>query len=124
MRQIREPWHGDGAVVRMSWLPARLPQVLSLVGRLERSGGRAAFWARAMGAGFLRLDGDAASQIAAIGRLRATSDVGHVVVLRASPEVKASVDVWGPPLESDPVARALKQMFDPRGILNAGRGPV
>ena len=124
-RAIAEPWQGDHVVLRLSWLPSRLPQVLSLVSGLARNGGRALLTGRALGAGLLRLDGAAASQVAAaVARLRSDADVGHVVVLRASRDIKGTVDVWGGPRESDPVARALKTMFDPNGILNAGRGPV
>jgi FAD/FMN-containing dehydrogenase len=47
-----------------------------------------------------------------------------VVVLRASRELKALVDVWGPPQDAERVLQSLKQMFDPAGILNAGRGPI
>jgi glycolate oxidase FAD binding subunit len=65
-----------------------------------------------------------AGLIAAMTRLRNSRDVGNVVVLRAPREVKQAVDVWGPPGDSDRVMRSLKQMFDPAGILNAGRGPI
>ncbi len=74
--------------------------------------------------GCSRIDGGTASQVAAVERLRASADVGHVVVLRGSGALAAAVDVWGAPRDSDGAVRALKQMFDPAGILNAGRGPV
>ena len=122
--QIGSPWRGDAAV-RLSWLPARLPLLLALVKGIERSGDVSASLAgRVMGAGHLRLSGPAPALATAVTRLRASADVGHVVVLRAPRELKALVDVWGPPRESDTVVRSLKQMFDPAGILNAGRGPV
>jgi len=47
-----------------------------------------------------------------------------VVVLRASHDLKQHVDVWGPAASAADAARALKGMFDPSGILNAGRGPI
>jgi len=50
--------------------------------------------------------------------------VGNVVVLRADAELKQHVDVWGPPASAIDAFRALKHMFDPAGILNAGRGPI
>jgi FAD/FMN-containing dehydrogenase len=50
--------------------------------------------------------------------------VGNVAVLRASPELKQQVDVWGPASSAADAARAVKTMFDPAGILNAGRGPI
>jgi glycolate oxidase FAD binding subunit len=118
------PWRGD-ATVRFSWLPAKLPRVLALVGEvqhLDEVG--ATLTARVSGSGLLRMSAAPAGLIAAITRLRASRDIGHVVVLRAPLEVKQAVDVWGPARDSDGVMRSLKQMFDPAGILNAGRGPV
>jgi glycolate oxidase FAD binding subunit len=121
---LAAPWRGDAAV-RFSWLPAKLPEVVALVGaiqHLDEVG--ATLTARAIGTGVLRLSADSRGLVAAINRLRASRDVGNVVVLRAPREVKAQVDVWGAARDCDPVLRSLKQMFDPAGILNAGRGPV
>ena len=122
--QIEAPWREGAAVVRLSWLPTNLSEVLRLLGDLHRSGTPAALHARAMGTGLVRLAGGARQEAAAIARLRASLTVGHVAVLRAGADVKAAVDVWGPPRESDRVALAVKQMFDPAGMLNAGRGPI
>ncbi|HET9191651.1 MAG TPA: FAD-binding oxidoreductase [Vicinamibacterales bacterium] len=116
--------HGD-ATVRFSWLPSRLAQVLTLleeVRRVENAG--VTFTGRVLGAGVLRLTGDATALAAAVGKLRGSPDVGNVVVLRGSHELKQRVDVWGPGRASDRVARAVKNAFDPAGILNAGRGPI
>jgi glycolate oxidase FAD binding subunit len=54
-------------------------------------------------------------------RTLATDGKGSLVVLHASPGLKALVDVWGPVGETLPLMRGLKQQFDPRGILNPGR---
>jgi hypothetical protein len=56
--------------------------------------------------------------------MRSSVWVGNVAVLRASRELKAHVDVWGPPASAADATRALKSMFDPAGILNASRGPI
>lgn len=118
------PWRGD-ACVRLSWLPARLPQVIALVGEIQHvDEAGASLTARVSGSGLLRLSASPRALIAAIERLRASADVGNVVILRAPRAVKDAVDVWGPPRAADEALRALKQMFDPAGILNAGRGPV
>ena len=115
---------GD-ATVRFSWLPSRLPQVLALLGELQRSGGvRVLFTGRVLGAGTARLSGGTVALTAALERLRASDDLGNVVLLRGSRELKERVDVWGPERSSDPVARAVKNKFDPAGILNANRGPI
>jgi glycolate oxidase FAD binding subunit len=121
--QRREPWQGSGLVVSLSWLPARLDEVLTLVqGTALSSGLKASLVGRVAGAGLLRLEGEEDTHSAAIATLRASGVVGHVVVRRASPEVKRQIDVWGS--TGSAASRALKQMFDPAGILGAGRGPV
>jgi FAD/FMN-containing dehydrogenase len=120
----RAPWHGDAAV-RLSWLPDRLPAVVELTtGMQAATGAAAALVGRAAGTGIMRLAGPPQALAAAVTRLRASTDAGNVIVLRASGEVKALVDVWGPPQDADRVLRSLKQMFDPNGVLNAGRGPI
>jgi glycolate oxidase FAD binding subunit len=48
---------------------------------------------------------------------------GSVVLLRASDELKESVDVWGPVGDAFPLMQAVKHAFDPNGLLNPGRGP-
>jgi hypothetical protein len=124
MAHIRQPWHEGGSVVRVSWLPAALPDVLRLIAGLTSAGVESTFAGRVMGVGILRIDGTPAAQIEALGRMRASTAVGNVVVLRAAGDVKSAVDVWGPSRDSDPVLRALKRMFDPQGILNSDRGPI
>ena len=122
--QIDAPWHGD-ATVRFSWLPAALPKVLAILSEIRDTDSvSVTFAGRVIGAGLARLSGDTRALAAAVRRLRASSDLGHVVLLRGSRELKEMVDVWGPPRSSDGAVRALKQMFDPAGILNAGRGPI
>ena len=121
---IAAPWRSD-AVLRLSWLPAKLPQVLGLIGTVQQADDVAVMLVgRALGAGLLRLAGPTPAIAAAVTRVRASSDVGNVVVLKAPRELKAQLDVWGPPRPDQRVLTALKQMFDPAGILNANRGPL
>ena len=50
--------------------------------------------------------------------------VGHggvAVVETAPPEVKAQLEVWGPPPSSFPLLKGLKRTFDPEGVLSPGR---
>ena len=123
--QIRAPWAEGGTIVRLSWLPSKLPAVVAALSRLSQNGCQVeTFTGRALGSGLLRLDGDESAIVAGIAALRASEDVGHVVMLRATPRLKSQVDVWGPASGTIEVARALKRMFDPADVLNAGRGPI
>ena len=125
--QARRLWDAPGMVVRVSWLPARLEQVIALVERIGAEpdtsielAGRAG-----VGAGLVRVEADVAAQVRAVAALRARTDViGHVVVLRADLAVKEQADVWGPPGDTAALMRAIKQALDPAAILNANRGPV
>ena len=123
---VRAPWTGTGAVLRLGWLPAQLAEVTSLAHELQQiARGRVTMVGRVgTAAGLLRVDADVRGQAAVIDRLRSSVWVGNVCVLRATHELKALSDVWGPPSGAITATRALKQMFDPAGILNAGRGPV
>jgi glycolate oxidase FAD binding subunit len=123
--QVTAPWAGDGAVLRCGWLPAKLADVTTLVREVEQMAGGLTMVGRVgTGAGLLRVEGDAGAQAAVVERLRSSVWVGNVAVLRGSPELKRQVDVWGPAPGAIGALRALKQMFDPAGILNAQRGPV
>ena len=123
--QIRAPWAEGGTIVRLSWLPSKLPAVVAALSRLSQNGCQVeTFIGRALGSGLLRLDGDESAIVAGIAALRESEDVGHVVMLRATPRLKSQVDVWGPASGTIEVARALKRMFDPADVLNAGRGPI
>lgn len=123
--QIRAPWSDGGTIVRFSWLPSKLPAVASLIESLRVHACHVeTFTGRTMGAGLLRLDGVESALEAAIGDLRGSTSVGHVVVLRATRRLKEQVDVWGAATGANEVARGLKRKFDPEGILNAGRGPI
>lgn len=123
---IRDPWTGTAAVVRLSWRPADLSRVLSLITDVQRRVEAPLVMAGRIGtgAGTLRIDGPAPTQLAAVERLRSSSLLGNVVVLRADTAVKERVDVWGPVGNSMPVMQAIKRQLDPAGILNAGRGPI
>jgi glycolate oxidase FAD binding subunit len=124
--QVRRPWSRTDTVVRLSWLPASLPQVLALLDQLhEASGSVVELTGRAaLGAGFVRTGGDARR---AADLLRAHADVvTHTVVLQRGAETASAdgLDVWGDMGSAMPVLRAVKAAFDPAGFLNAGRGPV
>jgi glycolate oxidase FAD binding subunit len=46
---------------------------------------------------------------------------GFLVVERATPAVKAAIDVWGDPGEGLDLMRRVKAAFDPRGVFASGR---
>jgi glycolate oxidase FAD binding subunit len=55
-------------------------------------------------------------------RAQTTQHGGHATLMRASPTIRAAVDVFEP--EAAPIARisrGLRAKFDPKGILNPGR---
>ena len=123
--QVRSPWAGSGAVIRFGWLPAKLADVTTLMHDVQQIAGSVVMAGRVgTGAGLVRVDGDVRMQSAVVERLRSSVWVGNVAVLRATPELKQRVDVWGPASSAAEAAIALKTMFDPAGILNAARGPI
>lgn len=115
-------WAGSGAVVRASWLPANLAAVL---GELRAAKGSCALTGRAaVGAGLVTIDADVDTQARTIARLRESSTVGNVVLLRGSDALKAKVDAWGPLGDRVPLLASIKRALDPHDTLNAGRGPL
>ena len=123
--QVRSPWAGTGAVIRFGWMPAKLAEITTLMHDVQQIAGSIVMCGRVgVGAGLMRVDGDVPTQAAVVERLRSSVWVGNVAVLRASHDLKQHVDVWGPASSAADAARALKSMFDPAGILNAGRGPI
>jgi glycolate dehydrogenase FAD-binding subunit len=116
-------WDQPGAVIRASWLPANLAAVVDELAGPKRCAmamvGRAA-----VGAGLIRIEGEAAEQARTIEQLRTSSVFGNVVIVRGSPALKALVDVWGSHGSRQPLFDSLKRAFDPGNVLNAGRGPL
>jgi glycolate oxidase FAD binding subunit len=119
----RRIWEGEGAVIKLTLLPTDLIATLAWLastGEAWEMIGRAG-----VGALLLRADGDAAAQARVLTGLRArfAPGRGSAVLVRGSETLKGLVDVWGPPGDSLPLMRAVKQRFDPDGLLNPGRGP-
>jgi glycolate oxidase FAD binding subunit len=124
-----EIWDQPGAIVRASWLPAHIADVLAglkacTTSRVVQGFSPALIGRAAVGAGLIRIDGETAAQAAVIEQLRASSVFGNVVIVRGSDALKAAVDVWGSHGDRQPLLDSLKRAFDPNGVLNAGRGPV
>jgi glycolate oxidase FAD binding subunit len=120
-------WDEPGAIVRASWLPAEIAAFVCAVEVAASQAGCAPpvlVGRAAVGAGVLRMDGDAAAQARAIDALRRSRHLGNVVIVRGSPELKALVDVWGSMGDRQRLLESLKCALDPNGVLNAGRGPL
>jgi hypothetical protein len=79
----------------------------------------------ALGAGVCRIDAEDDVARSTVEMLRSRTElVANVVVLRQGAVRGSRVDTWGPAGGTAAVLRALKETFDPAGILNAGRGPI
>jgi glycolate oxidase FAD binding subunit len=64
---------------------------------------------------------DRLSRLVREGRIAADALHGSLVVERCPIELKSDVDVWGDVGSSFRIMAALKERFDPRGVLNPGR---
>jgi glycolate oxidase FAD binding subunit len=123
-------WDAPGAVVRASWLPANVATGMRQLQQILKSrpaliAGRASMIGRAgVGAGLIRVAGDASDQAELVEQMRRSSVFGNVIIVRGSPELKAMIDVWGPQGDRERLFASLKQALDPKGVLNAGRGPL
>ena len=120
----RRVWDGPGMIVRASWLPGDISTVMHELRRMAGSACIELIGRAAVGSGLIRIDADAGAQVSLVEQLRRSQALGNVVMLRARPEVKSRVDVWGPPGDVEPVWTSLKRALDPDGLLNAGRGPL
>lgn len=120
-RRHAAPASGESdALVRVSWLPADLAAVLTLLEEIAAGADAELIGRAGVGSGSIRIGGDVARQAAAIQRLRQSPVVGHVVVVAGTAALKRQIDVWGP-ARNEQLLRAIKQSLDPNGILGAGR---
>ena len=121
------PWSTHATIVRLSWLPADLRGGLMEIGEaISGASGdvRACVIGRAgVGAGTMTVSGPLDLQAAVVTMLRASTHFGHVVVLRAPAPLRAQIDPWGPMGDRTALVASVKRAFDPKQILNAGRGP-
>ena len=121
----QRPWSRAGAVVKVTMLPTEVGPTLDWTGETLRDVEWEAVGRAGIGVLLLRVAGTAAQQAAFVTALRARIPTGRgsAVIVRADDELKRAVDVWGPAGDSLAVMRAIKQQFDPGGLLNPGRGP-
>ena len=119
----RRPWEEPGIVVRASWLPANLADMLSAVRALSGDASLDLIGRLATGSGLFRIDARREAQLDVVSGMRASGVFGNVVVLRAPADLKTRDWVWGTPAAASLTA-ALKRELDPGGLLGAGRGPL
>jgi glycolate oxidase FAD binding subunit len=121
----QRPWSGAGAVLKVTLLPTDVSPALAALDESLRGVDWEAIGRASAGVLLVRVGGDVSEQQHAITTLRSRLQFGRgsVVVVRAADDLKRAVDVWGPAGDALPVMRAIKQQFDPDGLLNPGRGP-
>ncbi|MGH7406477.1 MAG: FAD-binding oxidoreductase, partial [Candidatus Methylomirabilales bacterium] len=125
---------GDGlqAILKASVLLTRVTEAVRAGEEVATKQGLSVGVVSEAASGIIRyyLAGDAASPerfwdgvAETVNRLRALAQQaeGNLVVLKAPPEVKRRVDVWGVPATALPFMRRPKEVFDPQRILNPGR---
>ena len=109
-RERQRAASADGAVVRVSALPAALEQVLAAApSAVARAG---------LGLSWVRIDADPS----ALEALRARLHPAACVLLDAPAQMRGAVDPWGvaagPELS---LLRRVKERFDPDGVCSPGR---
>jgi glycolate oxidase FAD binding subunit len=112
------------AVLRAAMLPAEVGPVLEAAETAGRAHGAALRTLAHAASGVVRIAVARAEHVAPLVRaLRPVleSGGGSLVVHRASPEVKAAVDVWGDVGAGRGLMRKIKQAFDPDGVFAPGR---
>lgn len=115
----------NGALLKVNVLPTELAATLSLIDRLAGPRSYAAAGRAGLGVFLVRIYEDSQLQNRVIEGLRDALPPGRgsAVIVRASPDLKAHLDVWGPIGDGLSLMRAVKQQFDPAGVLSPGRGP-
>jgi glycolate oxidase FAD binding subunit len=113
------PWKGRGMVVKITSLPAALTATLTAIAAVSRECEWEAVGRAGLGVLLLRVDVDGAAAVEVIRSLRESQSKsgGSVVVLRASPDVRAAVGSAVERSDALAVMRAVKRMFDPRDTL-------
>ena len=114
-----------GALLKVSVLPTDLADRLTAIERLAGKRGYVAAGRAGAGVFLLRVTEKVQVQKRVIDGLRDVLQIGRgsAVVVKGSPGLSAHVDVWGPIGDALALMKAVKQQFDPTGILSPGRGP-
>jgi glycolate oxidase FAD binding subunit len=97
-------WEQPGTIGKLSVLPAEIGNIAGRLGDAV---------VQATGIGWARLETGAAPEL----RRVIERSGGSLVIMRDA----GGLDAWGTAGDTLPLMRALKQQFDPRGVLNPGR---
>ena len=114
-----------GAMLKVSVLPTELAETLTVIERLAGKRGYVAAGRAGAGVFLLRITEEVQLQKRVIDGLRDALQIGRgsAVIVKSSPDLQTHVDVWGPIGDGLALMKAVKQQFDPAGILSPGRGP-
>ncbi len=117
------------AAVPLSGLAAVLREIEEGIGANGRKGAGVFWWADAgSGTAAVRLDSGHVGATDTVARLHRLRDLairlgGTLVVTDGAAALAGEVDAWGAPPAGLKVMAALKERFDPQGLLNPGRSP-
>jgi glycolate oxidase FAD binding subunit len=114
-----------GALLKVSVLPTEVAETLTIIERLAETRGYVAAGRAGAGVFLLRITEEVESQKRVIDGLRDALQIGRgsAVIVKSSAELRTHVDVWGPIGDGLALMKAVKEQFDPAGILSPGRGP-
>ncbi len=112
------PYSENTSLWRISTIPTKAPEIVAAIQKFMPS---EAFYDWAGGLVWLEVPAAADAGAADVRRAVAVRG-GHATLIRAAPEVRASVEVFEPmKSEVERLTRGMKSAFDPLGLFNPGR---
>jgi glycolate oxidase FAD binding subunit len=112
------PYSSETSLWRISTVPTKAPEIVAAIKKFMTA---EAFYDWSGGLVWLEVPAAADAGASDVRRAVAVRG-GHATLIRAAPEVRASVDVFEPMKpEVERLTRGIKSAFDPLGILNRGR---
>jgi glycolate oxidase FAD binding subunit len=110
------------ALVKLTALPTRLPDLIAAAGRAAGGQDAAPQVVAHAGSGVLYAALPGVSLTALRTLIEEARALGGAAVVEGCPPALAGgLDVWGPTRDDFPLMQALKAQFDPTGTLNPGR---